>query len=343
MNAEFYTALDLLQAEKGLSKEVLLEKIKAALIAAVRRDKQIPAENIDVVFDEDKKTIRVFIKKTVSDPVNYPSVEISIEDAKALDSKAEVGDIVEIDVNPADVGRIAAQVGKNVITQSIVEAVNKTLVQEFEELKGTLVSGVVSRVDQKNHSIFIELKGYEMQMSEKDLIPGEKFKDGDRIKVCVSDIKKTAKNQEIILSRSNTEFLRCLFETEVPEIADKIVEIKAVSREAGSRSKVAVSSTDPNVDPVGSCIGAKQARINAVLSNLGGERIDLINYSENPEEFVVASLSPATVRMLEINTELKTCKVVVPADQLSLAIGKTGQNVRLAARLTGYKIDIIAE
>ena len=185
--------------------------------------------------------------------------------------------------------------------------------------------------------------GYELPLNEKDLIPGETFRDGERVKVCIADVRQNSKSQEIVLSRTCPEFLKCLFEIEVPEITDGVVEIKSISREAGSRSKVSVWSNDKNVDPVGSCIGAKQSRINAILDNLNGERIDLIKYSEDPAEYIVAALSPAAVKMLEIDPEAKTCRVSVPVDQLSLAIGKTGQNVRLAARLTGFKIDIVAE
>lgn len=343
MKSEFYDALELIQKEKGIPKSYMLEKIKAGIVSSIRRDKQIPPDNVDVVFDEKNRTVRVFTKKTVVEDVTYPAIEISLEQAQQIDPSYSLGDTVEFDCDTSSVGRIAAKVGKNVIIQAINEAVNGSLLQEFEEMKGTIVTGVVSRVDERGKCIYIEIKNYEMQMFEKDLIPGEKPKDGDRIKVCVSDVKRGAKSQEIVLSRSNTEFLRCLFEIEVPEIADGTVEIKAISREAGSRSKVAVISNVVNVDAVGSCIGPKQARINAIVSNLNGERIDLIKYSEDPIEFVAAALSPANVRIHELDQETKSCKVIVPADQLSLAIGKTGQNVRLAARLTGYRIDIIAE
>ena len=343
MKSEFYDALELIQKEKGIPKEYMLDKIKAGIISSIRRDKQVPADNVDVTFDESFKTMRVFIKKNVVEEVTFPSIELSLDQAQQINPNYQIGDVVEFDCDTASVGRIAAKVGKNVIIQAINEAVNGSLLQEFEEMKGTIITGVVSRVDERGKCIYVEIKEYEMQMFEKDLIPGEKPKDGDRLKVCVSDVKRGSKSQEIVLSRSNTEFLRCLFEIEVPEIADGTVEIKAISREAGSRSKVAVVSNDENVDAIGSCIGPKQARISAIISNLNGERVDLIKYSDNPEEFVIAALSPASVRIAEIDVEAKSCKVVVPADQLSLAIGKTGQNVRLAARLTGYRIDIIAE
>jgi len=343
MNSDFFDALELIQKEKGIPKSYMLDKIKAGIISSIKRDKQVPPENVDVVFDENKQTMRVFIKKTVVEEINYPNIELTLTEARMIKPEYQLGDIVEIDCDTASVGRIAAKVGKNVIIQAINEAVNGSLLQEFEGMKGSIISGIVTRVDERGKCVYVEIKDYEMQLMEKDLIPGEKLKDGDKIKVCVADVKRGSKSQEIVLSRSNAEFLRCLFEIEVPEIADKTVEIKSISREAGSRSKVAVFSNDPNVDALGSCIGPRQTRINAILDNLNGERIDLIKYSEDPAEFVTSALSPAAVRVSEISEETKTCKVIVPLDQLSLAIGKTGQNVRLAARLTGYKIDIISE
>ena len=343
MNAEFYDALELLQQEKGIPKSYMYEKIKAAIASTIKRDKQIPTDNVEVTFNELKKTVRVYVKKTVVEDVINPTIEMSIEEAQSIKGSYQIGDIVEIDYNPADVGRIAAKVGKNVIIQAINEAVNGSLIQEFERMKGTVISGTVNRIDVRNKSIYLDIMGYELPLNEKDIIPGESFKDGERVKVCIADVRKNSKSQEIVLSRTCPDFLKCLFEIEVPEITDGVVEIKSISREAGSRSKVAVWSNDKNVDAVGSCIGAKQARINAILENLNGERIYLIKYSEDPSEYIVAALSPAEVKMLEIDPEAKTCRVAVAVDQLSLAIGKTGQNVRLAARLTGYKIDIVAE
>ena len=217
------------------------------------------------------------------------------------------------------------------------------MIQEFENHKGRILTGVVSRIDEYNKVIYLDINGYSLPLGEKDQIPGEVFRDKDHVKVCVSDIRRNAKSQEIVLSRTNAEFLRRLFELEIPEIADGTVEIMSVAREAGSRSKVAIRSNNPDVDPVGACIGQKQMRLNSILSNLSGERIDLIKYSDAPDEFIAAALSPANVRVIEWNEEAKTCRVAVAPEQLSLAIGKTGQNVRLAARLTGYRIDIVAE
>ncbi len=343
MNAEFYEALDALQKEKGIPKSYMLDKIKAAIASAVKRDKSVPADNVDVDFDEENKTVRVYIRKVVVEEVLNKSIEISLEEAQQVVPTCQPGDEIRLECDPTSVGRIAAKVGKNVIIQGINEAVNGSLIQEFENHKGRILTGVVSRIDEYNKVIYLDINGYSLPLGEKDQIPGEVFRDKDHVKVCVSDIRRNAKSQEIVLSRTNAEFLRRLFELEIPEIADGTVEIMSVAREAGSRSKVAIRSNNPDVDPVGACIGQKQMRLNSILSNLSGERIDLIKYSDAPDEFIAAALSPANVRVIEWNEEAKTCRVAVAPEQLSLAIGKTGQNVRLAARLTGYRIDIVAE
>lgn len=246
-------------------------------------------------------------------------------------------------LTPLPLAVLLQRSAKNVIVQGINEAVNGSLISEFEGQKGSIVTGTVDRVDEFNRVVYLNVNGYSLPLNLKDQIPGETFRDGDHVKVCVSDIRRNAKAQEIVLSRTNAEFLRRLFQVEIPEVADGTVRVMAIAREAGSRSKVAVWSKNPDVDPVGACIGPKQMRINSILSELNGERIDLIKYSPEPEEFIVSSLSPASVRIVEINKEDRTCRVAVAADQLSLAIGKTGQNVRLAAGLTNYHIDIVAE
>lgn len=346
-NSEFFAALDLLEQEKNIPKEYMYDKIKAAIASTIKRDRNVPADNVDVVFDEEKKTMRAFIKRTVVEEVSNPSVEISLDDARQINVSYNVGDTVEEDINPASVGRIAAKVGKNVIVQAINEAVNGSMVQEFETRKGTVVSAVVRSVEYPSGNALVEIGSHELILYARDQIPGEKYTENQNIKVCINvalpDLKNNYRPKEVVLSRTCPDFIKGLFEIEVPEIDQGTVSIKALSREAGSRCKVAVYSADSNVDAVGSCIGPHQSRINAILSNLSGERIDLIKYSDEPAEFVAAALSPASVRVLEINTSEKTCRVVVPAEMLSLAIGKGGQNVRLAARLTGYKIDIVAE
>ena len=343
MNAAFYDALDAIQQEKGIPKKYMLEKIRAAIVSAIKRDRTVPPENVDVQFDEEKKTIKVFIKRLVVDNVENPSIELSVDEARAINPRYQLGDYVPEECDPTTVGRIAAKVGKNVIVQGINEAINGTLINEFEDQKGSIVTGTVDRVDEFNKVVFLNINGYSLPLNLRDQIPGEVFHDGDHVRVCISDIRRNSKSQEIVLSRTNAEFLRRLFQVEIPEVADGTVRVMAIAREAGSRSKVAVWSKDDNVDPVGACIGPKQVRINTILAELNGERIDLIKYSPEPEEYVVSSLSPATVHIVEINKNDKTCRVGVSPDQLSLAIGKTGQNVRLAAGLTGYHIDIIAE
>ena len=324
-NKEFYRALEDLEREKNIPKEYMLDKIKAAIASTIKRDENVPADNVEVIFNEEKENIKVCIKKDIVETVENPQTEISLEEAKQISRRYKLGDVAMLEVDPSAVGRIAAKVGKNVIVQAINEAVNGSVIQAFEERQGSLMSGTVRSVDPKSES----------------------FEPDDVIRLYVSvgqpNLRRGSTAKEVMLSRTTPKFVEKLFEVEVPEIASGVVEIKGVSREAGSRSKVAVRSNDPNVDAVGSCIGPKRSRINTILEDLAGERIDLIKYSEDPGEFVAAALSPAEVRLLEIDNEQKSCKVVVGADQLSLAIGKTGQNVRLAARLTGYRIDILSE
>ena len=346
-NKEFYRALEDLEKEKNIPKDYMLEKIKAAIASTIKRDKNVPADNVEVIFNEEKENIKVCIKKDIVETVENPQTEISLEEAKAISRRYKLGDVAMLEVDPSAVGRIAAKVAKNVIVQAINEAVNGSVIQAFEERQGSLMSGTVRSVDPKSGTVMIEVNGHELPLFPREQIPGERFEPDDVVRLYVSvgqpNLRRGSTAKEVMLSRTTPKFVEKLFEVEVPEIASGVVEIKGISREAGSRSKVAVHSTDPNVDAVGSCIGPKRSRINTILEDLSGERIDLIKYSEDPGEFVTAALSPAEVRLLEIDSEQKSCKVVVPADQLSLAIGKTGQNVRLAARLTGYRIDILSE
>ena len=346
-NKECYRALEDLEREKNIPKEYMLDKIKAAIASTIKRDKNVPADNVEVIFNEEKENIKVCIKKDIVETVENPQTEISLEEAKQISRRYKLGDVAMLEVDPSAVGRIAAKVGKNVIVQAINEAVNGSVIQAFEERQGSLMSGTVRSVDPKSGTVMVEVNGHELPLFPREQIPGESFEPDDVIRLYVSvgqpNLRRGSTAKEVMLSRTTPKFVEKLFEVEVPEIASGVVEIKGVSREAGSRSKVAVRSNDPNVDAVGSCIGPKRSRINTILEDLAGERIDLIKYSEDPGEFVAAALSPAEVRLLEIDNEQKSCKVVVGADQLSLAIGKTGQNVRLAARLTGYRIDILSE
>ena len=342
-NKEFYRALEDLEREKNIPKEYMLDKIKAAIASTIKRDKNVPADNVEVIFNEEKENIKVCIKKDIVETVENPQTEISLEEAKQISRRYKLGDVAMLEVDPSAVGRIAAKVGKNVIVQAINEAVNGSVIQAFEERQGSLMSGTVRSVDPKSGTVMVEVNGHELPLFPREQIPGESFEPDDVIRLYVSvgqpNLRRGSTAKEVMLSRTTPKFVEKLFEVEVPEIASGVVEIKDVSREAGSRSKVAVRSNDPNVDAVGSCIGPKRSRINTILEDLAGERIDLIKSGE----FVAAALSPAEVRLLEIDNEQKSCKVVVGADQLSLAIGKTGQNVRLAARLTGYRIDILSE
>lgn len=347
MNAAFYEALESLEKERNIPKDYMLEKIRAAIASTIKRDRLIPPENVDVEFNEAKQTMRAFIRVTVVETVENPGIEVTLDEARKTHKKAQIGDVLELDVDPAQVGRIAAKVGKNVIIQAINEAASGAVMQEFEQRKDAVVSGTVTNVDPRSGVVMVRIGRHELPLFPKEQIAGETFTDGQNIKVCITvPVPKeghTVRGREVVLSRASTQYVRKLFELEVPEIAQGVVEIKAISREAGSRSKVAVASSDPNVEPVGSCIGARQSRLSSILENMAGERIDLIRYSEDPGQFVTASLSPANAKLMEIDRENKICRVMVPADSLSLAIGKGGQNVRLAARLTGYKIDIIAE
>ncbi len=348
-NEEFFEALDLLEAEKGIAKEYMYEKIKAALIATVKRDKNVPQECVDAVIDEEKRTIRVFTKKLVVEEIeNDENSEITLTEAKKISRKYQIGDYVEYDVDTATVGRIAAKIGKNVIVQAINEAVNSSIIKDFEAIKGTIITGKVRRME-KNKTVFLEYGKYEIPLPVNQQIPGEIFTLNSYVKVLVADIKHSPKGQDIIITRLGNEFIKKLFELEVPEVADGTVEIVSVAREAGSRTKVAVyADPDSNVDPVGACIGQNHARLSAILSNIQGEEdnvrkenIDLIRFYDDPSMFVTSALSPADVEVEEIDVTEKTIRVSVSMDKLSLAIGKSGQNVRLAAKLTGYKIDII--
>ena len=347
MNSEFYEALTLLEKEKDIKKEYMLEKITAAIIAAVKKEKNMDMqpENIASFFDEEKKTVRFFVRKEVVENVENPLTEIDLASAKKINKKYVVGDIAEIDLDTKSFGRIAAKVGKNVIVQGINEAVYGSLAREFTDKQGEIVTGVVERIDLKNKAAVLMIGRYEMMLPVREMIPRELIGEGDRIKVYVVEVRKKEREKgrsfnEVLLSRTHPGLVRRLFELEVPEIADGTVEVMSVAREAGSRTKIAVMSTDPSVDPVGACIGPKRSRISNVIDEIKGEKIDIIKYNADPALYVTAALSPAVVISSEVDEKNKVCSVIVSDDQLSLAIGKEGQNARLAAKLTGYKVDI---
>ncbi len=338
-NNELFEALDLIEKEKGIPKSYMLEKIEAGLVSALRRDYG-SAENIVVAINEDKKDIRLLLRKTVVETVENPAEEIELEEARKQSRRYELGDVCETEVKPKNFGRISAQTAKQVIIQGIREAERGLLYQEYSSKEHEILTGVVQKVDMKTKGVSVEIGKTEAVLLQNEQIPGETFQEGDRVKVYVLEVKKNTKGTYIMISRTHPGLVKRLFELEVPEIFDGTVEIKAIAREAGSRTKLAVWSKDENVDPIGACIGPKGARVTSVVTELRGEKIDIIKYSENPEEFIASALSPAEVVRVETSPGEKSCRVIVPDEQLSLAIGKEGQNARLAAKLTGWKIDI---
>jgi N utilization substance protein A len=351
MNAEFFDALDAIEKEKGIPKEYMQEKITQALAAAFRRDNpgSGTGENIVVDWDEKKKTIRVMAQKQVVEKVENESAEVSLEAAREIDPKVNIDDIMNFDVHTKDFGRIAAQTAKQVIIQGIREAERGMVFQEFTSKEHEIISGVVTQVD-RHGGVIISLSGSgavdektEAILSIGEQVQGERYKEGDRVRVYVVEVRRMQRGPQIVISRTHPGLVKRLFELEVPEIGEGIVEIRSVSREAGSRTKMAVWTNDPNIDPIGACVGPRGARVNAVVEELNGEKVDIVKYSDDPIEYVSAALAPATVVSVEMVEGIKGCRVVVPFDQLSLAIGKEGQNVRLAARLTGMKIDIKAD
>ena len=340
MSAELLHALEQLEREKGINKDILVEAIEQALISAYKRSFG-SAQNVEVVIDRTTGDVRVFTHKTIVGEVKDPATELSIEQAKRFGADFEIGDIVEVEVTPRKFGRIAAQTAKQVVMQRIREAERGIIYDEFSSKEEDIVSGIISRFDRKN--VIIDLGRAEAILPPAEQTPGEKYNVHDRIKVYVINVKKTNKNPQIYVSRTHPGLVKRLLELEVPEIADGTVEIKNIAREAGSRTKIAIHSRNENVDPVGACVGQKGSRIRAIVDELKGEMIDVIKWSSNPEEFIASSLSPAKVVQVDLDEENKVARVIVPDFQLSLAIGKEGQNARLAAKLTGWKIDIKSE
>lgn len=341
MNDELMQALADLCESKGLEKDVILDALEAALVAAYKRNFN-SAQNVAVSMDRDTGEVHVYTQKTVVDEEDYvdPQEEIPLEDAKKITGAYEIGDIVNIEVTPRNFGRIAAMTAKQVVTQRLREAERGIIYSEFTEKENDIVSGKISRIERGN--VFVDIGKLEAMLPVSEQPSNEEYEIGQIINCYVSDVRNGTKGTQIVLSRTHPGLVRRLFVREIPEIADGIVEIKGVSREAGSRTKIAVWSEDPNIDPQGACIGPKGTRVQAIGDELKDEKIDIIKWSENPAEFISASLSPSKVLSVEINEEEKSAKVTVPEHQLSLAIGKAGQNVRLAARLTGWKIDISA-
>ena len=339
-NNELLEALTILEKEKNISKETLLQAIGDSLMTACKNHFG-SADNVEVLINPDTCEYQVFQKKTVVETVENPVEEISLVNAKMIDSKYEIGDIVNVEVISKDFGRIATQNAKNVILQKIREEERKVLFDEYYSKEKDIVTGIVQRYIGKNVSI--NLGKVDAILTENEQVKGEVFKPTERIKLYILEVKSTSKGPKILVSRTHTELVKRLFESEVTEVREGIVEIKAIAREAGSRTKIAVWSNDPDVDPVGACVGMNGARVNAIVNELRGEKIDIITWNENPAMLIENALSPAKVISVIADADEKSAKVVVPDYQLSLAIGKEGQNARLAARLTGFKIDIKSE
>lgn len=360
MNNEFFEALNILEQEKGINVESLLEKIKVAIENAVKKDFGEP-ENIIIDINPEKRKFTVAIRKNVVTEVENPKAEITLDEALMHSKRATLGGHVDIKIKTKDMGRIAAQSAKHVFRQGIKEEERLNVFKEYQSKMHELVSAKVVGIDDARGVITLDMGKGEMTLPQTEAIPGETFEIGQSVKVYVVDVKrnleKTSRPPKIMISRTHPGMVKRLFEIEVPEIYDGTVEIKSISREAGSRTKIAVYSRDENVDAVGACIGAKSTRIDSVVAELGGEKIDIVKYSEDPVEFIKAALSPAKnitgIEIFEIpkpktdkndkDEMIKACKVTVADNELSLAIGNKGQNVRLAARLTGYKIDIRPE
>ena len=340
MSAELIQALDQLEKEKGIEKEVLIEAIEAALISAYKRNFG-STQNVKISFDRESGDVKVFALRRVTSRPENEEGDISLEEARKLNSGYQEEDIAEIEVTPRKFGRIAAQTAKQVVMQRIREAERGIIFDEFYNKEGDIVTGIIQRNERKN--VIVDLGKAEAIMAPSEQTNSEEYRFNDRIKVYIVEVRKTTKGPQIMVSRTHPGLVKRLFELEVPEIHDGTVEIKSISREPGSRTKIAVYSKDSNVDPVGSCVGQKGTRVQAIVDELRGEKIDIIKWSGSPEEYISSSLSPAKVVRVDVNEDERAARVIVPDFQLSLAIGKEGQNARLAAKLTGWKIDIKSE
>lgn len=341
-NKDFFLALDELESEKGIEKEYFLDALKTALTTAYKRNFD-EIRPVEVEIKPEKYSIDIYAYQTVVAEVTDPNAEISLQDAKFVKKTARIGDKIKQSITPKEFGRIAAMTAKQVITQKLREKEKNSAYGEFESKVDTLMTGVVDRVDAGTVYIQFPNTNIEGVMMEYDQIAGEKYSVGDRIKVYVKKLRETAYGVQAIVSRSNAGFVKKLFELEVPEIQEGVVQIVNIVREVGYRTKVAITSKDPNVDALGACVGAKGVRVNSIVYSLGGEKIDIIVWSDDPFEYIARALSPAKVISVEIDEITKSARVIVPDDKLSLAIGKGGQNVRLAAKLTNWKIDVKSE
>ena len=343
--AEIFAALELLEKERNIPQSFMMDKIIQAITTAYKRDHD-GVENVIVDVDEEHRTLKMFVQKNVVDEEDYvdPANEMTLAEAKALSAKYEIGDIVNIPVDNTEFGRIAAGNGKQVIIQGLREAERGQVYDEFNSKQHEILTGVVTRIDPRNGNVSLRIgtgtESTEALLMSGEQVPGEAMEEGMHVKVYVVDVRRSTRGPQILISRTHPGLVKRLLELEVPEIYDGTVEVKSIAREAGSRTKMAVWSNDENVDPIGACVGPKGQRVGNIVEELRGEKIDIIKYSEDPAQFIAAALAPADVVDVWMADEGKACRVIVPDDQLSLAIGKEGQNARLAARLTGYKIDI---
>ena len=345
MNAEIFAALAQLEKERGIPQSYMVEKITQALVAAYKKDKDGYTDNVFVeVKDND---MHMYVQKEVVDDVITPATEITLDAARRISKTAQLGDLVNVDVQTKDFGRIAAQTAKQVIIQGIREAERGMVFDTFSSKEHEILTGTVLRIEPATNDMTIRIGGgndkTDAMLSASEQVRTEYYHEGDLIRVYVVEVRRSTKGPQVIVSRTHPGLVKRLFELEVPEIASGLVEIKSIAREAGSRTKMAVWAEDPVIDPIGACVGPKGGRVASVVNELGGEKIDIVKYSEVPEEFIAAALAPSEVLEVTLLDEGKSCRVIVPDNQLSLAIGKEGQNARLAAKLTGYKIDIKPE
>ena len=344
---EFFAAISDIEKEKGIPKSYMIEKITQALVAAYKRDHEGITDNVTVDADEEKGTVRMFVRKDVVENVDNPHTEISLGDAQKALPRAQLGDVLRMEIKPKNFGRIAAMTARQVIIQGMREAERGMIFDEFSAKEHEILTGVATRMDERNGSVVVRLtSGSEFTdayLSIGEQVKGEVIREGDKIRVYVVEVRRATRGPQVLISRTHPGLVKRLFELEVPEIYDGTVEVMSIAREAGSRTKLAVWSEDENVDPIGACVGPRGQRVNAVVEELRGEKVDIIKYSDNAAEYVAAALAPADVISVTELEEGKSCRVIVPDDQLSLAIGKEGQNARLAARLTGFKIDIRPE
>ena len=343
MNAEIFAALAQLEKERGIPQTYMIDKITQALVAAYKKDKEGYTDNVFVSIENG--TIEMYVQKEVVEEVVSPTTEIALDAARLLDDKADLGDLVNVSVKTHDFGRIAAQTAKQVIIQGIREAERGMVFENFSSKEHEILTGTVLRIDPRSGDAIVRIGGgndrTDALLSASEQVHGEVLKEGEMIRVYVVEVRRSTRGPQVIVSRTHPGLVKRLFELEVPEIENGLVEVKSIAREAGSRTKLAVCATEENIDPVGACVGTRGGRVGAVVDELGGEKMDIVVWSEDPEKFIASALSPSDVISVTILDNMqKACRVIVPDDQLSLAIGKEGQNARLAARLTGYKIDI---